>query len=116
MFDSIGLKSVKVYVDGKLVKTIDEFEDLSEYADQIKLSEGSNQKVRLLAEDMAGNVTDTDSKEFKPQYDFNSNITISTNFFVRWYANKLAFWGTIIGLVVIISGILIIFIKKRKVE
>ena len=84
MFDSIGLKSVKVYVDGKVVKTINKFDDLSQCADEIKLKEGSNQKVRLLAEDMAGNITDTDSKEFKPQYDFNNSVTISTNFFVRW--------------------------------
>ena len=116
MFDSIGLKSVKVYVDGKVVKTINKFDDLSQCADGIKLKEGSNQKIRLVAEDMAGNVTDTDSKEFKPQYDFNNSVTISTNFFVRWYANKLAFWGSIAGFLVLVGGawVLIVMRKKRQ--
>jgi len=114
MFDSIGLKSVKVYVDGKVVKTINKFDDLSQCADEIKLKEGSNQKVRLLAEDMAGNITDTDSKEFKPQYDFNNSVTISTNFFVRWYANKLAFWGTITGLIILVGGAWVLIMMKKK--
>ncbi|MFQ9114483.1 hypothetical protein [Eubacterium sp.] len=114
MFDSIGLKFVKVYVDGKVVKTINKFDDLSQCADEIKLKEGSNQKVRLLAEDMAGNITDTDSKEFKPQYAFNNSVTISTNFFVRWYANKLAFWGTITGLIILVGGAWVLIMMKKK--
>lgn len=117
IFDSIGLKSVKVYVDDNEVKSINKFDEGANCKGTIKLTEGANQNVRLLVEDLAGNVTDTNAESFEPSYEFNDDVTISTNFFVRWYANKLAFWGTIVGLIVVIGGgfFLVIF-KRRKDE
>lgn len=114
VFDSIGLKSIKVYVDENEVKSIDKFAEGANCKGTIKLTEGANQNVRFLVEDLAGNVTDTNAESFEPSYEFNDDVTISTNFFVRWYANKLAFWGTIVGLIVVIGGVFFLILFKRR--
>ena len=74
------------------------------------------QSVRLVVEDRAGNITDTDAEGFTSAYPFERAVTISTNLFVRWYANQPLFWGSIGGVAVVGVGIgfLIFFLKKRK--
>ena len=73
--------------------------------------------MRIVVEDLAGNITDTNSKNFSSVYAFNNSVTVSTNFFVRWYADKALFWGTIGGFVVIAGGLsLLVIMRKRKKE
>ncbi len=113
VFDAIGLDKVTVYVDGKKVKNIDKFDDLSNCSDDFIVHGGLKQDVRLVAEDKAGNVMDTSSEEFKPAYEFNDTITVSTNIFVRWFANTWLFIGSLIALAAVTGGI-IAFVKRRK--
>ena len=68
-----------------------------------------------MAEDKAGNVLDTAAETFVPAFAFQPEITVSTNFFIRWYANTLLFWGSIVGIVAVITaGVVTGVAKKRK--
>lgn len=121
VFDAIGLKKVTVYVDEKEAGSYDSFEDLVHFSGSAVISEGADQKVRFVIEDLAGNVTDTSEKSedgqfvFQPEFDFIHSLTVSTNAFVRWYANKMLFWGTIGG-VLAAGGLFILLLvwKRRK--
>lgn len=117
IFDTIGLKSIKILVDGKKVgDTITDFSaDLNNYSGSFKLTEKSPaQNVQIIVEDLAGNITDTESETFTSEYVFNSKVTVSTNFFVRWYANKGLFWGSIAGFLALVAAIIFIVVKRRK--
>ncbi len=123
-----GLKSIVVLVDGKEVSRIENFEDggfnysglfeLFENKDESKAKNKYEQNVRIVVTDLAGNVTDTAAEDFSTGdlYEFNKDVTISTNLFVRWYANKLLFWGSVGGTVVLAAALLfiIIIIKRKK--
>lgn len=119
VFDTIALKSIKIYVDGK--QQGDEIKDFSadanNYSGSFVINESNSaQDVQIVVEDMAGNITDTSSEEFTSAYVFEKSVTLSTNTFVRWYANKLLFWCSIIGSLVLAAGIWYTIYGKKKVE
>lgn len=115
-----GLKQVEVVVNGQTVDTITDFgDDLNSFSGEFTLSESNDaQTVQIKVTDLAGNITDTASDDFNPGelYVFNDVITVSTNFFVRWYANTALFWGSIGGVVVVTAAIWIFIAAKRKKE
>lgn len=118
VFDTMGIKSVKVYVDDELVQEITDFSmDLNNYNGTFSLREKSDaQTVRIVVEDLAGNITDTDADDFSSAFVFNKAVTVSTNIFVRWYANKALFWGSIGGTAVLVAAVwlVIMFMRKKK--
>lgn len=113
-----GIKSIEVIVNGSPLDTITEFGDsVFNYSGKFTLHESSNaQTVQIRVTDIAGNVTDTASDDFSTGdlYIFNDTITVSTNFLVRWYANKPLFWGSIAGVIVVAAAICFIIAYKRK--
>ena len=127
VYDAMGLKSITVYLDGQAQTPITTFDDINNYSGTFTINESSSeQKVRIVVEDKAGNITDTDNFGKKdndgnviipmPAFAFNGAVTVSTNFFVRWYANKPLFWGTIGGVagLTAIIWFLIVLLKKKK--
>ncbi len=114
VFDSIGLKCIQVYIDDKEVLRQDKFDDLTVNKGSFTVMTGANQHIKLVATDLAGNIIDTDSDQFNPAYKFKNDITVSTNFFVRWYAQKALFYGTIISFVAVASGLIVLIIWKKS--
>ncbi len=117
VFDAIGLKSIQVFVDDKEINEsiVDFTDDMNNYQGSFTLAEnGSAQNVRIVIEDMAGNIVDTATDEFESVFAFNDNVTISTNALVRWQANPILFWGSIIGAVVVVAGAMVITSLIRK--
>lgn len=117
VFDAMGLQSVQVYVDGKEYgEAVTDFSlDANHYAGSFVLQESDvSQRVRIVASDRAGNFTDTDEREFKSAYPFHRNITVSTNFLVRWYANRPVFWCSVGAVAAVALGISGICARRRK--
>lgn len=112
--DAIGLKEIVVHINSITQEPITDFEDLSNYTGSFVVEEGYQNEVRLVITDLAGNVTDTGSDDFKPEFDFNKIITVSTNIFVLWYSNKPLFWGSIGGVAAAAGLVFFLVAKKRR--
>lgn len=122
VYDTMGLKSIKVLVDGKVVDEITDFSaDRNNYEGDFVVNESKDkQKVELVVTDLAGNVTDTDSEEFKEAcaYEFNDVVTISTNPMVRamaWikdHAKVIA--GTVAVVAATVAGIIVLVLVRRR--
>jgi hypothetical protein len=63
------------------------------------------QNIEITVSDLAGNTSEVYKVE---------NITISTNPFVRWYANQLLFWLSIAGVVLVVGIVIFIIVFRRK--
>lgn len=124
-----GLDSIEVVLNGKTIQSLtkkDIADNAYNFTGSFDIEEQDSttvQKVRIKVVDLAGNVTDTDSEDFlkahsddneNSTYVFHNEITVSRNFFVRWYANTALFWGSIAGVVVLAGGIWFIVAAKRK--
>jgi len=113
-----GLKTIEIILNGETIDTITEFGDGQfNYSGQFTINERSEaQTVQIKVTDLAGNVTDTASGNFSTGelYIFNDRVTVSTNLFVRWYANKPLFWGSIGGVVAAAAAVCVIVALKRK--
>ena len=116
VFDAMGVKRVTVYVNEREIPVDDTDSEVTVFRGTLTLPEGADQSVRLVAEDQAGNVTDTASTDFHPGFAFCDRITISTNFFVRLYANRRAFMGCVCVLAGTISLCMFFFMSKRRKE
>lgn len=126
VYDTIGLYQIVVTVtdaDGDVILTCtisgDDFNgDINNYTGTFSLTEsGLAQTITIEVTDIAGNVIKTSDESFDPAYTVYTTVTLSTNFFVRWYANTFLFWFSVAAIVIII-GLIIFFIlfKKRKKE
>lgn len=122
VYDTMGLKSIKVLVDGKTVNEITDFtSDRNNYEGDFVIGESKEkQTVELVVTDLAGNVTDTNSKEFKEScaYAFHDVVTISTNPMVRAMAWIKEHAKMIIGAVVVVAavvaGVVTLVVVRRK--
>lgn len=124
-----GLNTIEVIVNGETVQSYTA-EDIAENAynftgdfDLTEQDGTTAHKVQIKVTDLAGNVTDTDSEEFlkahsedeeNSTYVFFNEVTVSRNFFVRWYANTGLFWGSIAGVIVLAGGICFLIAAKKK--
>lgn len=114
-FDVIGLEKVDVSLNGTVIETFESGDDLTSISGTFIIPEGSMQEAELIATDLAGNVRSTADKDFEPGYAYNHVLTISTNFFIRWFANKPLFWGSVsVVAAVIVGGFLVIFVKRKN--
>ena len=120
VFDAMGLKSIKVYLDGEIIDEITDFTaDLNSYSGSFVILEKETARtVRIVVEDLAGNITDTDSEDFTSAYVFNSTVTVTTDDFARFMANKPLFYGSIAGTVGVaaLAGFGIRLRLKRRVK
>lgn len=116
VFDALGLKSVKIYVNDQLVDEITDFTgDQNNYSGQFVIGEQANaQSVQIVVTDLSGNVTDTGAEDYTPAFKFNNSVIVSTNMFVRWYADKAMFWGSIGGAVFVVGGLCFLLMAKQK--
>ncbi len=119
VFDAIGIKEVVVYVNDAEVQKITEFDDVTSYEGSFVIGEGSNQKIRFVVTDCAGNITDTNDEALYNSgkvATFERQITVSTNMFIRLWADKPMFIGVVAGMTAILSGLIVLVAKKRKKE
>ena len=116
IYDTIGLASILVYVDGEIICNESDFsDDPNNFNGSFTLHESSNaRKVNFVVTDKAGNVTDTNSEQFTSAYSFNPEITVSTNFFVRWFANKGLFVGTLVGGFALVGYAVMLIVRVSK--
>ena len=118
VFDVMGLKNIDVLVNGKKTgNSVTDFgEDPNNYTGSFTIKESfGKQSVQIIVTDMAGNVTDTNSKDFESAFAFNKEITVSTNVFARWLANTPLVIGTVAVVAAVVGGMsyMVIF-RKRK--
>lgn len=114
--DNVMLSNITVYLNGEILNS---WTDINSYSGEWKFTipAGLEQAVRIVVVDMTGNTLDTDSEGFTSGYSFNRTITVSTNAFLRLYANRPLFIGVVTGASILMVGgmiLIILLIKKRK--
>lgn len=119
VFDAIGVKRIEVFDDNNLIAQFENFENPLFISDKFELSSGTDKSLRMVVEDKAGNIIDTSNYSVEkygpnsPMEVMNRKITISTNFFVRLYANKVAFAMSVAGTSALCLGIIGFCLRKR---
>lgn len=114
--DNVLLDSITVYLNGEV---LEKWTDIGSYdvKKTFEVPAGLEHTVRIVVTDKTGGTLDTDAEAFAPSYNFNRTITVSTNFFLRLYADKMLFGVSVTGATILlvgsIIGIIILF-KKRK--
>lgn len=111
--DAIALSSIQVYIDDEQIQQATDFETTA-YESEFQVGTGLRHRIRFVITDKAGNVLDTDEDSFEPSYTFNKVMTVSTNFFVRWFANTPLFVGSIAVGACGIGTVAFVFIRKRR--
>lgn len=120
VFDSIGLKdgddAVKVEINGKAadVQLTEGENNAINRTYAFTMAEGTNQTVSISVTDKAGNTRSTSDSDFNPGYAFENEITVSTNFFIRWFANKPLFFGSIGGTAAVAGGGTTALVLRRR--
>lgn len=110
--DNVALKRITIYIDDSL---LDIRTNLNSYTYQgtFTIPAGLNRHVRIVIEDMAGNILDTDHSEFTPGYIWQ-DVTVSTNLFLRFYANTPLFVSSILLGTSGIGASILLFLKKKR--
>ena len=123
VYDSIGLAKITVFVDDNEVLTITDFSgDSNNYQGLFSLLENSKaQSVRIVAEDLAGNITDTSTEGFVAEcaYAFNPEVIVSTNPLVRamaWVRAHVLAVGLSTAAVLGVLFFIILLWRRRKEE
>lgn len=121
VYDAIGLDSIKVLIDDRLIDNVTDFgDDPNNYHGSFIIRESAaKQNVRLIVRDKAGNITDTSGRRFLSEctYGFNEWITVSSNPIVRTWAwiRANVIKAVILVLAIAVSLIsLIVFIKSHS--
>ena len=112
--DNLLLNSVVVYLDNydKAYKTWDakEIADIIEKNGEFTFDISGNStgahKMKVVCTDAAGNKI---TKEIKDFY-------VTTNLFIRYYNNKLLFFGSIAGFLLIVGVIVYAIVRKKKAK
>ena len=77
--DTVGIASVEITVDGKTKKIID-FTDPTLTSGEFEIKENTRrQHIRIVVRDLAGNVTDTDAKNYHATFAFHPNVMVPQN-------------------------------------
>lgn len=98
--DNLSLSSVVVYLDGDLEASWDEvaiselIETGSDYSFTISGESTSSHTIMVLATDAAGN-------EYLEEI---SDFYVTTNLWIRYYTNKILFYGSIAGAIALAGG------------
>jgi len=117
VFDAIGIAKVVVYNGNDVISEVDELDDNINYTGTFELGEGTYKNIRFYIEDLAGNVTDSGNSDNQGNVAaYNSDVTISTNFFVRLFNNKPLFYAVTGGGVVVAggAGTFAILLRRKK--
>ena len=112
--DNLLLNSVVVYLDNydKAYKTWDakEIADIlgknGEFTFDVSGNSTRAHKMKVVCTDAAGNKI---TKEIKDFY-------VTTNLFIRYYNNKLLFFGSIAGFLLIVGVIVYAIVRKKKAK
>lgn len=121
MYDTVGIKSISIYLNGSLFGDVitDFGGDRNNYTGSFTIPEADRaQDIRIVVEDLAGNITDTASETFQSAYVFHNAVTVSTNMLVRLFANRLLVGG-VVGACALITAAgsgTIIYRRKRKTK